>query len=122
MELGSIRNIPLLPNFSGKLAQFLLDRKRDQKGGPRRSPAGDHVLSWPGTPSLLLFFQETKILLASSASPTLSQFNLATPHQLFPFPSPGCNYLNSRHKHFPILEILHLFLLKMTSSKLGCPK
>lgn len=29
MELGSIRNIPLLPNFGGKLAQFPLDRKRD---------------------------------------------------------------------------------------------
>lgn len=122
MELGSIRNIPLLPNFGGKLAQFPLDRKRDQKGGPRRSPAGGRVLPWSGTPSLLLFFQETEILLASSASPTLNQFNLATPHQLFPLPSPGCNYLNPRHKHLPVLELLHLFILKMTSAKLYCPK
>ena len=119
MELGSVRNVPLLPNFG---VQFPLDRKRDQKGAPRRSPAGGHVLSRPGTPSLLLFFQETEILLASSASPTENQFNLAAPHQLFPLPSPGCNYLNSRHKHFPILEILHLFMLKMTSLKLYCPK
>ena len=40
IELESIRNLSVSPNFSGKLARLHRDRKKDQKGRPRRSPAG----------------------------------------------------------------------------------
>lgn len=68
---------------------------------------------WPETPNCsFLFLQETEILVANSASPTLSLFDLASSHQLFPLPSLGCNCLSFRHTHFSVLEILHRFSFK----------
>lgn len=40
MEQKNIRNLFVSLNFSGKLARLHGDRKKDQKGRPRRSPAG----------------------------------------------------------------------------------
>ena len=60
---------------------------------------------------LVPFFSfRKKILIANSVSSTLCPFGLATSHQLFPLPSPGCNYLNVRQRNFPILETLHIYL------------
>ena len=112
------------PNFSGKLATFHWDRKQSQKRRPWRSPAGSHGLfPWPKTTSLCLSFLSGNRSWLLTLSSTLCPFGLATSHQLFPLPSPGCNYLNVKQRNFPILETLpHLFILMMTSSMLQCPK
>lgn len=111
MELGRTRKIPFFPNFSGTLGTFRCDRKRSQKRRPWRSPAGSHGLfSWPKTTSLCLSFLSGKRSWLLTVSSALCPFGLAISHQLFPLPSPGCNYLNVRQRNFPILETLHIYL------------
>lgn len=107
------------PSVRGKLATFHWGRMRSQKGRPKRSAARSCDPFSPSTP--FISFRE-QILVANLVTSTLSRFDLATSHQLFPLPSPGSNYPNLRHRNFPILEKLCLFILTMTSAVLPCPR
>lgn len=85
----------------------------------RRKHPGGQVLSLGETPiapptSSFFFLQEAEPLDTSS---TLSPFDVVTPHQLFPLSSLGHD-LNFSHQSFPGV----VFIPKMASSKLFCPK
>lgn len=87
MELGSIRNLSLLPNFSRKNCHILLGQKEGSEGKTRKVTSWGLCSSLAKNSQRLAFLPEIGILGAHPAFPTLRGFDLATPHQLFPLPS-----------------------------------
>lgn len=117
VKLESTRNISVFPMLVENLPKSTgTERETRREGSEGQRPWAVFSFPWPRTPRS---FSLSKLKSGCSFCFSPSEWIwLGNPTPAVPTSSLGCNYLNFRHKHFLILEILHLFILKMTSWKL----